>query len=100
MFSILSTASRFLSLLFLVNAKLEAIDSAQNDHANVVHAMLANKEAGFATFLSFRGGLANFLLGCGSLGEAHIEKIRSLFSQLGAEKTGVITYAMCHSTDS
>lgn len=27
-------------------------------------------------------------------GEAHVEKIRSLFSQLGAEKTGVITYAM------
>jgi len=48
---------------------LSAIDSAQNDHANVVHAMLANKEA-------------------------HVEKIRSLFSQLGAEKTGVITYAM------
>lgn len=46
-----------------------AIDSAQNDHANIVHAMLANKEA-------------------------HIEKISSLFSQLGAEKTGVITYAM------
>lgn len=46
-----------------------AIDSAQNGHANIVHAMLANKEA-------------------------HIEKISSLFSQLGAEKTGVITYAM------
>jgi hypothetical protein len=26
--------------------------------------------------------------------KAHIEKISSLFSQLGAEKTGVITYAM------
>ncbi|CAJ1383392.1 unnamed protein product [Effrenium voratum] len=46
-----------------------AIDSAQNDHANVVQSMLANKEA-------------------------HVEKIRALFSQLGADKTGIITYAM------
>ena len=28
--------------------------------------------------------------------QAHVEKIRALFSQLGAEKTGVITYAMHH----
>ena len=26
--------------------------------------------------------------------EAHVEKIRALFSQLGADKTGIITYAM------
>ncbi|CAK9113420.1 unnamed protein product [Durusdinium trenchii] len=46
-----------------------AIDSAQNDHANVVQSMLANKEA-------------------------HVEKIKQLFSRLGADKTGVITYGM------
>jgi len=46
-----------------------ALESAQNDHANVVQSMLANKEA-------------------------HIEKIRDLFSQLGAEEDGVITYSM------
>jgi len=46
-----------------------AIDSAQNDHANVVQSMLANKEA-------------------------HVEKITELFSRLGANKTGVITYGM------
>ena len=33
-------------------------------------------------------------LATGPLLEAHIEKIRALFSQLGADKTGVITYAM------
>lgn len=46
-----------------------AIDSAQNDHANVVQSMLANKEA-------------------------HVEKIKELFSRLGADKTGLITYGM------
>jgi len=46
-----------------------AIESAQNDHANVVQSMLANKEA-------------------------HVEKIRALFSKLGAEKDGIITYSM------
>ncbi|CAE7225378.1 Scn11a, partial [Symbiodinium natans] len=46
-----------------------AIESAQNDHANVVQSMLANKEA-------------------------HVEKIRALFSKLGAERDGIITYSM------
>ncbi|CAE7237714.1 unnamed protein product, partial [Symbiodinium pilosum] len=45
-----------------------AVESAQNDHANVVQSMLANKEA-------------------------HVEKIRALFSKLGAEEEGIITYA-------
>ncbi|CAE7416797.1 Scn11a, partial [Symbiodinium natans] len=44
-----------------------AVESAQNDHANVVQSMLANKEA-------------------------HVEKIRALFSKLGAEEEGIITY--------
>ncbi|CAE7939157.1 Cacna1h, partial [Symbiodinium sp. KB8] len=43
-----------------------AVESAQNDHANVVQSMLANKE----------------------------EKIRALFSKLGADEEGHITYAM------
>ncbi|OLQ08876.1 putative voltage-dependent R-type calcium channel subunit alpha-1E [Symbiodinium microadriaticum] len=46
-----------------------AIESAQNDHANVVQSMLANKEA-------------------------HVEKIRALFSKLGADRDGIITYSM------
>lgn len=46
-----------------------AVESAQNDHANVVQSMLANKEA-------------------------HVEKIRALFSKLGADEEGHITYAM------
>lgn len=46
-----------------------AIDSAQNDHATVVHTILANKQA-------------------------HLEKVRELFNKLGAENTGGITYLM------
>ncbi|CAE7401709.1 CACNA1I [Symbiodinium pilosum] len=46
-----------------------AIDSAQNDHATVIHSILANKQA-------------------------HLEKVRDLFNKLGAENTGGITYLM------
>ncbi|CAJ1340594.1 unnamed protein product [Effrenium voratum] len=46
-----------------------AIDSAQNDHATMMHAVLANKQA-------------------------HLEKVKDLFSRLGAEETGSITYLM------
>lgn len=45
-----------------------AIESAQNDHATMVQSILKNKEA-------------------------HIAKIHGLFSQLGTENTGVITFA-------
>ena len=75
-----------------------AIDSAQNDHANVVQSMLANKEA----MMGFPTGQCDMFLVAPKephgqepfSREAHIEKIRALFSQLGADKTGVITYAM------
>ncbi|CAE7464953.1 Cacna1c [Symbiodinium natans] len=46
-----------------------AIDSAQSDHTMVMQSILANKEA-------------------------HIEKIRYLFSEIDAEDRGVITYQM------
>eukprot|EP00439_Symbiodinium_sp_Y106_P012854 s1224_g1.t2 len=46
-----------------------AIESAQNDHTAVVHSILKNKKA-------------------------HVDKIKALFSQLGDEKTGAITFAM------
>ncbi|CAE7426688.1 CACNA1G [Symbiodinium natans] len=46
-----------------------AIESAQNDHAAVVHSILKNKQA-------------------------HIKKIRALFSCLGDDQTGIITFAM------
>ncbi|CAE7317370.1 Cacna1h, partial [Symbiodinium pilosum] len=46
-----------------------AIESAQNDHTAVVHSILKNKKA-------------------------HADKIRALFSKLGDEKTGAITFAM------
>lgn len=46
-----------------------AIESAQNDHTAVVHSILKNKKA-------------------------HVDKIKALFSQLGDEKTGAISFAM------
>ncbi|CAK9095104.1 unnamed protein product [Durusdinium trenchii] len=46
-----------------------AIDSAQNDHTTMMHAILANKEA-------------------------HLQKVKDLFNRLGAEKSGEITYLM------
>ena len=47
-----------------------AIDSAQQDHASVVQAILEDKEA-------------------------HVAKIRSLFNQFGGDgDTSVVTYAM------
>ncbi|CAE7661271.1 Cacna1c, partial [Symbiodinium sp. CCMP2456] len=46
-----------------------AIDSAQSDHTMVMQSILANKEA-------------------------HVEKIRYLFSEIDAEDRGVITYQM------
>mgnify|MGYP002803551089 FL=1 len=46
-----------------------AIDSAQNDHVTMMHAILANKES-------------------------HLQKVKDLFNRLGAEKSGSITYLM------
>ncbi|CAE7426722.1 Cacna1h [Symbiodinium natans] len=46
-----------------------AIESAQNDHTAVVHSILKNKKA-------------------------HVDKIKALFSKLGDDKTGAITFAM------
>mmetsp|Transcript_12991 Transcript_12991/g.30901 ORF Transcript_12991/g.30901 Transcript_12991/m.30901 type:complete len:636 (+) Transcript_12991:61-1968(+) len=46
-----------------------AIESAQNDQTAVVHSILKNKQA-------------------------HIDKIRNLFTAIGDDKTGVITFAM------
>ncbi|CAE7835317.1 Scn10a [Symbiodinium necroappetens] len=46
-----------------------AIESAQNDHATAIHSIMAHKES-------------------------HLEKIRILFSELGDERSDVITYAM------
>lgn len=46
-----------------------AIESAQNDHANVVQNMLDNKES-------------------------HLQKLRELFSKLGDESSGAITYGV------
>lgn len=46
-----------------------AIESAQSDHFNMVQSMLENKEV-------------------------HLRKIKALFSELGAEDTGLITFAM------
>jgi len=46
-----------------------AIESAQNDHTAVVHSILKNKQA-------------------------HVEKIKALFNELGDEKSAAITFAM------
>mmetsp|Transcript_23498 Transcript_23498/g.55446 ORF Transcript_23498/g.55446 Transcript_23498/m.55446 type:complete len:598 (+) Transcript_23498:44-1837(+) len=46
-----------------------AIESAQSDHFNMLQSMLENKEV-------------------------HLRKIKALFSELGAEDTGLITFAM------
>lgn len=46
-----------------------ALESAQNDHATVVQSLLDNKET-------------------------HLNKLRAVFSSLGATETGAITYAM------
>ena len=46
-----------------------ALESAQNDHATLVQSMLDNKEA-------------------------HLEKLRAVFSTLGANETGAITFTM------
>ena len=46
-----------------------ALESAQNDHATVVQSMLDNKEA-------------------------HLDKLRAVFSSLGASDTGAITFTM------
>ncbi|CAE7025570.1 Scn11a [Symbiodinium sp. CCMP2456] len=78
----LADISPFLSLLFLFYIAFtyfavlnvltavfcqSAIESAQNDHATAVQSMLANKEM-------------------------HLQKIRALFSQLGSQQSGTITF--------
>jgi len=78
----LADISPFLSLLFLFFIAFtyfavlnvltavfcqSAIESAQNDHATAVQSMLANKEM-------------------------HLQKIRALFSQLGNQQSGTITF--------
>lgn len=49
-----------------------AVESAQNDHASMVHSVLKNKQA-------------------------HLDKLRQLFNELGDDTTGVITFKMLES---
>eukprot|EP00439_Symbiodinium_sp_Y106_P042101 s2361_g5.t1 len=63
-----------------------AVESAQNDHANVVQSMLANKEAHVETGPTMVYDEDEFIVTA--------EKIRALFSKLGADEEGHITYAM------
>lgn len=61
-----------------------AIENAQNDHAAVVQNILDHKA--LQSHDSYREARQ----------EAHMRKIRTLFAEIGADESGVITYDMLH----
>lgn len=67
-----------------------AIENAQKDHAAVVQNILDNKDIQlkFAYFFDSKGHWALWSQ------ESHLKKIKALFTKIGADDTGIITFEM------